>query len=278
MFLSNCPLKFEIINYFNKNGLNFEKNFCTCTNSEVFVSFKMTHCYYHFEIKKKRCPLLLKHNFNKRRQLSQREENEFPANPDSILYRVHCQSLFGVYLLCSVLAMRLSGRFASAARNLVQKRVYATWASSARMLTLNNNFAKASIVSKSQPPPMRLFCSENSGGSCSFKVQDYEDFKDRVIGAEKPVVVQFYADWCGPCQLLSPRLETAVSGQQGKLALAKVDVDDCADLALEYGVASIPTVMAFRRGSVVDQFSGVIEDELIVKFLNKLAAPRPRQT
>ncbi|KRY38367.1 Uncharacterized protein T01_3713 [Trichinella spiralis] len=169
-----------------------------------------------------------------------------------------------VQLRCmNVFAMRLSGRFASAARNLVQKRVYATWASSARMLTLNNNFAKASIVSKSQPPPMRLFCSENNGGSCSFKVQDYEDFKDRVIGAEKPVVVQFYADWCGPCQLLSPRLETAVCGQQGKLTLAKVDVDDCADLALEYGVASIPTVMAFRRGSVVDQFSGVIEDELI---------------
>ncbi|KRX41970.1 Thioredoxin, mitochondrial [Trichinella murrelli] len=267
MFLSNCPLKFEIINYFNNNGLNFEKNFCTCTNSEVFVLFKMTRCYYHFEIKKKTLSVVVA---ERRKQIS--------CKSRQYTVRVHCQSLFGVYLLCGVLAMRLSGRFASAARNLVQKRVYATWASSARMLTLNNNFAKASIVSKSQPPPMRLFCSENSGGSCSFKVQDYEDFKDRVIGAEKPVVVQFYADWCGPCQLLSPRLETAVSGQQGKLALAKVDVDDCADLALEYGVASIPTVMAFRRGSVVDQFSGVIEDELIVKFLNKLAAPRPRQT
>ncbi|KRY88122.1 Thioredoxin, mitochondrial, partial [Trichinella pseudospiralis] len=269
-------IKFESITYCNNSCLNFENNFFTCSNFEVFALFKIAQLLLFISVIilkfKKKVLLLLK---------LQRENKEFPANPDSILYCAHCQPLFGASLLCGVFAMRLSGRFASAVRNLVQRRIYATWASPAKMLILNNSSAKAclsSIVSKSQPRPMRLFCSENNGNSCSFKVQDYEDFKDRVIGAKKPVVVQFYADWCGPCQLLSPRLETAVCGQQGKLTLAKVDVDDCADLALEYGVASIPTVMAFRRGSVVDQFSGVVEDELIIKFLNKLAAPRPRQT
>nr|XP_027794724.1 thioredoxin, mitochondrial isoform X1 [Marmota flaviventris]XP_027794795.1 thioredoxin, mitochondrial isoform X1 [Marmota flaviventris] len=72
----------------------------------------------------------------------------------------------------------------------------------------------------------------------TFNVQDGPDFQDRVVNSETPVVVDFHAQWCGPCKILGPRLEKMVAKQHGKVVMAKVDIDDHTDLAIEYEVCN----------------------------------------
>ncbi|XP_020793085.1 thioredoxin, mitochondrial [Boleophthalmus pectinirostris] len=104
----------------------------------------------------------------------------------------------------------------------------------------------------------------------SFNVQDQEDFTERVINSELPVLVDFHAQWCGPCKILGPRLERAVAKQKGRVAMAKVDIDDHTDLAIEYGVSAVPTVIAIRGGDVVDQFVGIKDDDQLDSFVSKV--------
>ncbi|XP_005100694.1 thioredoxin, mitochondrial [Aplysia californica] len=112
-------------------------------------------------------------------------------------------------------------------------------------------------------------------GDSSFEVinvQDEEDFKKRVLeaSATTPIVVDFHAEWCGPCKILGPRLESLMSKEQGKVTMAKVDIDDHSDLAMEYGVRSVPTVVAIKNGKIQNQFVGVIDDDQIKAFIEKL--------
>jgi thioredoxin 1 len=104
----------------------------------------------------------------------------------------------------------------------------------------------------------------------SFNIQDHEDFTDRVINSDLPVLIDFHAQWCGPCKILGPRLEKAVAKQKGRIAMAKVDIDDHTDLAIEYGVSAVPTVIAMRGGDVIDQFVGLKDDDQLDSFVGKL--------
>nr|XP_044636260.1 thioredoxin, mitochondrial isoform X2 [Equus asinus] len=74
----------------------------------------------------------------------------------------------------------------------------------------------------------------------TFNIQDGPDFQDRVVNSETPVVVDFHAQWCGPCKILGPRLEKMVAKQHGKVVMAKVDIDDHTDLAIEYEFFKCP--------------------------------------
>ncbi|XP_077308717.1 thioredoxin, mitochondrial isoform X1 [Lithobates pipiens] len=116
--------------------------------------------------------------------------------------------------------------------------------------------------------------STSSSHRVTFSVQNKDDFQERVIESEIPVVVDFHAQWCGPCKILAPRLEKAVAKHQGKVLMAKVDIDDNTDLALEYEVSAVPTVLAMKNGCVVDQFVGVKDDDQVEAFLNKLIGPQ----
>jgi len=87
---------------------------------------------------------------------------------------------------------------------------------------------------------------------------------------ERAVVVDFWAEWCGPCRALAPQLETAVRARAGDVELVKVDVDAEPALAARYGVQGIPAVKAFRDGRVVDEFVGVQPREQIDAFLDGL--------
>jgi putative thioredoxin len=98
------------------------------------------------------------------------------------------------------------------------------------------------------------------------------DFQTRVLerSQELPVLVDFWAAWCGPCRVLGPVLEQAVGDAQGKLELAKVDVDSNQQLAQTYGVRGIPAVKAFRDGKVVDEFVGALPQVKVEQFVDKL--------
>uniref|UniRef100_UPI00398E4094 thioredoxin, mitochondrial n=1 Tax=Pristiophorus japonicus TaxID=55135 RepID=UPI00398E4094 len=119
------------------------------------------------------------------------------------------------------------------------------------------------------PTAARGFCVSHASGGI-FNVQDQADFTDRVINNEKPVLVDFHATWCAPCRVLGPRLEKMVAKQQGKIVMAKVDIDDHTDLALEYKVTVVPTVIAVKDGDIVDRFVGVKSEDDLEVFIKKL--------
>ncbi|KAF5906001.1 thioredoxin, mitochondrial [Clarias magur] len=136
--------------------------------------------------------------------------------------------------------------------------------SSSRSSSLNTSAHRQSLLSPSRP----LFLSSHR--CVSFNVQDQDDFTKRVINSDLPVLVDFYAQWCGPCKILGPRLEKAIAKQEGRVAMAKVDIDEHTDLAIEYGVSAVPTVIAMRGGDVIDQFVGIKDEDQLDSFVSKL--------
>ncbi|MDZ4820480.1 MAG: thioredoxin [Planctomycetota bacterium] len=91
------------------------------------------------------------------------------------------------------------------------------------------------------------------------KVQEFSDatFEQEVLGAEQPVMVDFWAPWCGPCRMIAPMIEELASENTGSFKIGKINIDENPNAATTYGVSSIPTLIIFKGGEVVDRFIGV---------------------
>ena len=96
-----------------------------------------------------------------------------------------------------------------------------------------------------------------------------DNFDERVQNSAEPILVDFWASWCAPCKVLAPALEELAEELAGRVRVAKVDVDDNGDLASRFGILSVPTLMVFRAGKVVDQLVGAVPKEQIRKLLEK---------
>lgn len=125
-----------------------------------------------------------------------------------------------------------------------------------------------------------------------FDVETRKDFEQRVINSDRPVVVDFHArwvplpilqwpcwrvpsapSWCCPCKALTPRLENIVSEQGGRVKLARVDIDEHGELALDYNVGSVPSLVVISNGKVVNRMVGLQTSEYIRKWLGKVMKP-----
>ena len=100
-------------------------------------------------------------------------------------------------------------------------------------------------------------------------------FETEVLNSTQPVIVDFYADWCGPCKMIAPALEEIATELQGKAKIAKVNVDDQPALAQRYNVQSLPTLLYFRNGEVVGQLIGAASKKVILGKLESAMNAAP---
>ncbi len=94
-----------------------------------------------------------------------------------------------------------------------------------------------------------------------------QNFEDEVVKSDVPVMVDFWATWCGPCMMLAPVIAEIAKENEGKIKVGKVNVDDCPELAAKYGVMSIPAVFMFKNGQVAAQAVGYMtKEELLARL------------
>ena len=106
----------------------------------------------------------------------------------------------------------------------------------------------------------------------SYVILTDENFQDQVTQSSQPVLVDFWAPWCGPCQTMNPVLQNLAEEYQGKVSVGKVNVDEQPILAGQFGIQSIPTLLVFQNGKVVDTMVGAVPKKAITDTLNSVLA------
>lgn len=94
------------------------------------------------------------------------------------------------------------------------------------------------------------------------------NFQQEVLNSDVPVLIDFWAVWCGPCKMIAPFIEEIAKDYEGKVKVGKLDVDNNPNVSMQYGIRSIPTLLFFRDGKVVDQIMGAVPKNMIISKLD----------
>lgn len=96
-----------------------------------------------------------------------------------------------------------------------------------------------------------------------------DNFEEKVLKSEVPVLVDFWAEWCGPCKMIAPSLEQIAEEKNGALIIGKLDVDSHSNSSMTYGIRSIPTLLLFKNGEIVEKIVGAVAKPKLQKIVEK---------
>ena len=94
------------------------------------------------------------------------------------------------------------------------------------------------------------------------------NFQDEVLNSDQPVLVDFWAEWCGPCKMLGPVIDELAGDYEGKAKIGKIDIDNNSDAAVQFGIQSIPSIIIFKNGAIVNKFVGISPKEELAEAID----------
>jgi thioredoxin 1 len=96
------------------------------------------------------------------------------------------------------------------------------------------------------------------------------NFEETALNSDKPVIIDFWAEWCGPCRMVAPIIEELAADYEGKAIIGKVDVDNNNEISAKYGIRNIPTILFLKNGEVMDKQVGAVQKAVLAEKLEKL--------